>query len=156
MTFEHIGYCARMGPRLQKLVEDQLLNDLHTYGVNPHVLTIDWSDACGEGHCTDVLDGDLEELSSIVVVDPADQPTAEGWMDFIHGGGENPLFVFWLYLRVNRNGAWHEVKNRPYIPAHVWSRLPEDSKRLCTKSDSYDARWKDDPLVVAWSRSQAR
>jgi hypothetical protein len=149
-NLNHLGSTARMGPILQKEVESQLLNDLRSYGIEPSGLVIDWSDACQEGHCTQVLDGNLEDLSSVGVTTLDGNVVAEGWMDFIHGGGENPLFVFWLFLHVFRNGERHDVKNKPHIPEHIWSRLPEATKRICTNITEYDARWKNDPLVVYW------
>jgi len=146
-----------MGPLLQAEVETQLLNDLHPYGIELELsgLVVDWSDACQEGHCTQALDGNLEEMSSVGVTTLDGTVVVEGWMDFIHGGGENPLFVFWLLLDVFRNGEEHHVKYKPHIPEHIWSRLPEATKRLCTNSAKYDARWKNDPLVDLWRHTNA-
>ncbi len=155
MTLEHLGKTAAMGPALQKEVESQLLDDLLAYGINPSGLVIDWSNACQEGHCTQAIDGNLEDLSSVAVTTRDGSVVAEGWMDFIHGGGENQLVVFWLYLSVLRNGDWQKVKNEPNIPVHIWSRLPEYTKRLCAKRNEYDARWINDPLVVSWLRTSA-
>ena len=125
MSLDHLGASAAMGLLLQKEVESQLLDDLLPYGIDSSGLVIDWSNACQEGHCTQALDGNLEELSSVAVITVEGKVVAEGWMDFIHGGGENPLFVFWLFLNVLRQGKRQMVKVEPHIPAHIWMRLPE-------------------------------
>jgi len=155
MSLDHLGMTARMGPQLQKEVETQLLNDLIPYGIDPNGLSIDWSDACQEGHCAQALDGNLEDLSSVAVVNAAGAIVAEGWMDFIHGGGDNPLFAFWLFLDDLRNGQRRKVKKEPHIPGHIWARLPESTKRLCARNDAYDSAWKDDPSVVSWKLENA-
>jgi hypothetical protein len=152
MSLEHLGKTAMMGPLLQKEVESQLLNDLILYGIDPTGLSIDWSDACQEGHCTQAMDGNLEDLSSVAVVNSNGATVAEGWMEFIHGGGDNPLFVFWLFLDHLQSGEWQKVKKEPHIPGHIWARLPESTKRLCARSSGYDSNWKDDPLVVSWRK----
>jgi hypothetical protein len=150
-----MGDEERMGPLLRKEVESQLLKDLAPYGIDPKGLVIDWSCCCIEGHCTQVLDGELENFSGVTVVNSDGQAVAEGWMQFIHGGGDNPLFVFWMYLTVVRNGEQVEVKDDPNIPGHIWAKLPEKMKRLCTKTNEYDGSWGNDPLVLAWKRSQS-
>jgi hypothetical protein len=139
-----------MGPRLRAYVEDQLLADLEHYGVTGHPLTIDWSDPTQEGHVTSYLDGRLEDMSDISVRDIKGSEVARGWIDFVHGSAEAPLFVFWLYLDVLRNGAWLRVKERPGLPLHIWEQLPDQSKNLCAVRETYDSRWSDDPLVVRW------
>src|SRR3954466_12148779 len=96
----HLGETARMGPDVTAEVERQLLADLAHYGVSQSDLKIAWSDACGEGHCTRYLDGNLEELSGLGVVAPGNETVAEGWLDFVHGGDGFPLFVFWLFLSI--------------------------------------------------------
>src|SRR5262249_41047189 len=106
---EHLGKTACMGPLLLAEVERQLLADLAHYGVLSSDLTIDWSDACQEGHCTRFLDGNLEELSDIAVVTSDGETVAAGWLDFVHGGESFPLFVFWLFLDVLVNGEWKKV-----------------------------------------------
>jgi hypothetical protein len=129
--------------------------DLAHYGVAEEGLKIDWSNPCQEGHCTEALDGNLEDLSDLTVVNRRGETIAEGWMDFVHGGGENPLFVFWLFLSILRDGKWVEVKETPTIPDHVWQTLPESTKDLCMVEDGYDARWCKDPLVIEWRKSKA-
>lgn len=152
----HLGETARMGPLLLAEVERQLLADLALYGVSQPDLKIDWSDACGEGHCTRHLDGNLEELSGLEVVAPSGEIVAEGWLDFVHGGDGLPLFVFWLFLSIRVHGAWKNVKAEPVIPEHVWDGLPDQSKEACSKEGAYDARWSQDPKVVAWKRGPTR
>lgn len=150
-----LGDSAKMGPALRAEVERQLLADLEWYGVLPSGMSVDWSGACQEGHRTQVLDGNLEGLSELKVVDASGALLAEGWMDFVHGGGQNPLFVFWLFLSIRKNGRWAKVRDTPMIPSHVWKRLPVATKDLCLRTDTYDARWADDPKVREWG-SQKR
>jgi hypothetical protein len=73
-------------------------------------------------------------------------------LDFVHGGDDYPLFVFWLFLRIRVNGPWKEAKGEPVIPEHVWERLPDQSKEACCRDGTYDARWSKDPKVIAWRR----
>ena len=146
----------RMGAHLRPEVERQLLHDIMHYGLNPSGLAIDWGHACQEGHCTTVAGAMLESLSGLRVVDPNSSPVAVGWMDFIHGGDPNPLFVFWLFLDVQVVGKSARVKNEPTIPSHIWSRLPNASRDRCAIGEAYDARWAKDPLVLAWKSVRAR
>jgi hypothetical protein len=144
-----------MGDRLRREVERQLLIDLAHYrrGRSREELTIDWSNPCQEGHCTEVLDGRLESMSDVLVRRADTTVIADGWLDFVHGGGDLPLFVFWLFLDlIDDNGKSVDVKQNSAIPLHVWQTLPSDSKAACAVGDRYDARWKDDPNVKAWSR----
>ena len=148
------SYQEVMGTGLAAEVEGQLLEDLRYYGVSGEGLVIDWSQACGEGHCTDILGGNLQDVSGLAVLDESQNVIAVGWMDFIHGGGDNPLFVFWLFLHIQIEGNLHSVKDSPTIPEHIWERLPEKSRQLCAKEDTYDARWAKDPLVRAWRQER--
>ena len=147
----HLGGTARMGPALRAEVETQLLEDLRYYGVDCSSLAIDWSNSCQEGHCTQHLDGNLEELSGVAAVNERGEFMAEGWLDFVHGGPNEPLHVFWLFLSVKREDGWGEVKADSALPPHVWSRLTPSSRWLCAKPDGYDQRWATDPLVRAWA-----
>jgi hypothetical protein len=135
-----------MGPQLRAYVEQQLLIDLAHYGVSPTGLSFDWSNPCQEGHVTQYLDGILEEMSDVTVNRSDGTPTAEGWLDFIQGGADAPLFVFWLFLSLHEGDTWRKVKGESTIPHHIWERLPDYSKDRCAD----DARWSRDPLVVAW------
>jgi hypothetical protein len=114
VAMNYLSDSARMGPILLAEVERQLLVDLAHYGVSQPNLKIDWSDACGEGHCTRYLDGNLEELSGLGVVAASDGTIAEGWLDFVRGGDDFPLFVFWLFLSIRANGKWKKVKGAGY------------------------------------------
>jgi len=149
-----LGYANKMGPKLRAEVERQLLVDLQFYNVKIEGLAIDWSESCLEGHRTDYLDGDLEEWSGIAVVDSQNNIVAHGWIDFIHGGSDNPLFVFWEVLYLVNNNQNIEVREGFNIPQHVWDKLPESSKDLCVISDKYDARWCKDPLVIKWKATR--
>jgi hypothetical protein len=146
---------SEMGDGLRREVERQLLLDLEHYrhGASNEELTIDWSDPCQEGHCTEVLGGRLESMSDVLVRRSNGQVLADGWMDFVHGGGDLPLFVFWLFLDlIDDEGRSVDVKEDSSIPPHVWGKLPLASKNACTNTDRYDARWETDPNVKAWRR----
>lgn len=135
-----LGETALMGPVLRAEVERQLFEDLAFYGFRQPGLQIDWSDACQDGHCTNYLDGNLEELSDLIIRDAAGVVVADGWMDFVHGGGSNPLIVFWLFLTIHEGETRREVKTEPVIPDHIWQRLPDGTKTLCAVEGAYDAR----------------
>ncbi len=97
------GYPDYMGPRLRAEVERQLFKDFQRYSDElSDDLAINWSDICPEGHVTEYLDGWLENWSDVWIVTAQGERIAWGWIDFIHGGGDNPLFVFWYYLYVSR------------------------------------------------------
>jgi len=154
MTKE-LGYTEQMGPRLRAEVQRQLLKDFQRYyNESTHNLTIDWSDTCPEGHATIYLDGWLENWSEVKVVNSQGEIIASGWIDFIHGGGENPLFVFWYYLNIGESGS--DVVKANGIPTHIWEILPDSTKDLCLKSDSYDKAWCNDPLVLEWRKRKSR
>ena len=149
-----LGYADIMGPLLKAEVERQLTEDLAAYGVQASYLTFDYSETCPEGHMTSYLDGALENWSNIGVTDANGKDLAAGWLEFIHGGDDNPLFVFWDYLYIFEGRSWKEVKSKPGIPEHVWSQLPESSKELCATEGKYDAMWCKDPIVVKWKQSK--
>lgn len=150
------GYTTLMGPLLRAEVERQLMVDLKHYGVVCDDGWIDWSGTCPEGHTTQYRDGQLENWSGVGVGDAAGTMIAGGWIDFIHGGDDNPLFVFWQFLDIHHPGGWTTMKSAPGIPPHVWEQIPESSRVLCRHSDRYDARWAADPLVVAWQQERHR
>ena len=128
-------YVQRMGPALQQEVEKQLVEDLKQYGITETNASFDYSDACQEGHTTNYLNGELENLSSIVVRNANGIVIADGWMDFIHDGESSPLYVFWLFLDlIETDGKRIEVKKENDIPAHVWVRLPDKTKNLYIKA----------------------
>jgi hypothetical protein len=141
---------SEMGDRLRCEVERQLLLDLEHYrrcSLNEQ-LTIDWSNPCQEGHCTDIQGGRLESMSDVTVRRADGTVIADGWIDFVHGGGDLPLFVFWLFLDlVDAHGRLLHVKKDAALPLHVWHKLSPVSKNACAVRDCYDARWKDDPIV---------
>ena len=145
----------QMGDRLMREVERQLLIDLEHYrpGSLNEKLTIDWSNPCQEGHCTEFLGGSLESMDGVVVLRSDGKMVADGWIDFVHGGGDLPLFVFWLFLNlIDDEGRSVEVKKDTVIPLHIWNKLPLSSKNACTITDRYDASWKNDPSVKDWKR----
>jgi hypothetical protein len=138
----------RLGKRLRVEVERQLLEDFRYYFKDQDDITIDWSDPCGEGHETEHLDGSLENWSDVWIVNVKGERIAWGWIDFVHGGDDNPLFVFWHYLHFGEDGE--DMVRSHGIPQHIWDRLPNSSKDLCLKSGKYDARWCNDLLVAQW------
>ncbi len=72
-----------MGPELLAHVERELLLDLRHYGVSTEGFSFDWSNPCQEGHRTEFLDGHLEEMSDVRVIDRIGRPQAQGWIDFV-------------------------------------------------------------------------
>ena len=150
-----LGYTHQMGPQLRAEVERQLLNDFQRYSDEQSAdLAIDWSHTCPEGHTTEYLDGCLEDWSDVWVVNAQGERIAWGWIDFIHGGGANPLFVFWYFLRLGEGAE--ELVQAHGIPQHIWENLPESSKDLCLKSEAYDAAWRNDPLVLQWRNQKSQ
>ncbi|HEX6483699.1 MAG TPA: hypothetical protein VF043_33045 [Ktedonobacteraceae bacterium] len=135
--------------------QNTLLQDFQRYSDKlSDDLAIDWSDTCPEGHTTEYLDGYLENWSGVWVVTTQGERIAWGWMDFIHGGGDNPLFVFWYYLHFGANTQ--DVVRAHGIPQHIWESLPESSKDLCLTSETYDATWRNDPLVLQWRNQRSQ
>ncbi|MDD2917351.1 MAG: hypothetical protein PHH70_05925 [Candidatus Gracilibacteria bacterium] len=144
---EYTSAEKRMGPTLQAEVEKQLLEDLKNYNIYQEGLTIDWSNYCPEGHCTRFLGGELENWSYIDIIDNNGSFVGEGWIDFIHDGDEDPLWVFWLYLSIGEGDNAVHVKNEGGIPLHIWGKLSEKTKKLCTASGQCDSKWHDVPLA---------
>jgi hypothetical protein len=50
-------------------------------------------------------------------------------------------WFFWLFLRLREGDAWPKVKGQATIPRHVWERLSDHSRDVCTSETTYDARW---------------
>ena len=144
-----------MGAALRAEVERQLISDLAPYGIVGTGLQIDWSNVSQEGHCTHFLGGLLESLDGLVVRNSSGEAIADGWLDFVHGGEGNPLFVFWLFLASVSSSGRHKLKSEALIPEHVWEQFPDRTKWLCTREHVYDATWAKDPKVVAWKRGRA-
>jgi hypothetical protein len=142
-----------MSASLRLEVERQLLLDLEHYrpGSVDVGLMLDWSNPCQEGHQTRFLGGILESMSDVAVLDSSGAVVADGWIDFIHGGGTLPLVVFWLFLALG-NDRQRSAKGESEIPEHVWEKLSNESRDSCVVDGRYDARWSRDPRVVAWKR----
>ena len=96
----------------------------------------------------------LEDMSDVAVRNRDGATIAEGWIDFVHGGDNLPLFVFWLFLDVVEGGVRRRVKDDVFVPEHIWHRLPDESKDACAVEGRYDSRWSDDPKVIAWRRTR--
>lgn len=125
-----------MGPQLRLEVERQLFEDLQMYSTNTKNLHIDWSETIPEGHVTYYLDGYLEDWSSIGVLDSENKLVASGWIEFIHQGGNNPLFVFWQQLRLfkdNKNALVFGFG----VPDHIWIKLTDDLKSWVSQQPRY-------------------
>jgi hypothetical protein len=148
--FAHLGATARPGPVLLDRIQRQLLADLLFYGIDGPELHIDWSESLGEGHCTSCMDGTFEELSGVLIRGPRGLVVAEGWVDFVHGGGDNPIFAFWLFLSSSEG---RKLKSEPVIPEHIWQQLPHTTRELCAE-EGYDSRWSRDPLVARYRRQR--
>jgi hypothetical protein len=138
------------GSQLRAEVERQLLKDIEYYGVESKGLFFDWSHICSEGHGTWYLGDRLDNVSGLWILDKDGNVVAEGWIEFVHGGEDNPLFVFWEFLRINTPDIPRDAKIKSGIPEHIWNQLPDKSKYLCMKRGTYDARWCDDPRVMQW------
>lgn len=143
------------GSPLRAEVERQLLKDLEHYGMESDGLSFDWSQICPEGHGTWYLGDRLDGVSGLNILDKKCNVVADGWIEFIHGGEDNPLFVFWEFLRINVPDIPREAKIKKGIPEHIWNQLPDKSKDLCMKRGTYDAMWCDDPRVIEWQRTKS-
>lgn len=147
---------SQMGAMLQSEVERQLLADLDHYrpGSSANGCRIDWSNPCQEGHCTKACGGVLESMSDVLVRDVKGSLVAEGWVDFVHGGSDLPLHVFWLFLDLVEGASTVRVKDDVAIPVHVWDRLNVSSRDACATKERYDSNWINDPKVQTWQRER--
>lgn len=157
-----LGFTDRMGPQLRAEVTRQLLEDFHycTHESIDH-LTIDWSDTCPEGHNTKYLDGWLENWSGVRVVNAQGEFVAEGWLEFIHGDGDYPLFVYWEYLRPGEGEEVEEVAHAKGIPYYIWDKFSDSMKDLCLNRYVFevrrqmDSRLHNDPLIITWGKQKS-
>lgn len=125
-NYADLGFATTMGPKLRKVVEDQLVIDLRNYGVDNPELRFDWSESCIEGKCTDYLDGSIDRFSGISIFDSHDNIVAEGWMEFIQEG--DLFLVYWDTLSTFQVNKRIGGKQRPGIPDHIWAKIPDDIK----------------------------
>lgn len=133
-------------PRLRHYVEQQLIDDLNHYGIEPDDLGIDWSRSCGEGHTTAYLDGVLENDSEVYVVNREGIPIAGGWVSFLHLEKDDPLFVWWDSLSVYRGDETRTLSSPDQqIPRRVWLRMPESIRERCIARgyDPETGRWRE-------------
>ena len=144
---------STMGPRLRAEVERQLLIDLAYHGVSVRNCYFDWSEVSPEGHATRHLDGELQNWSGVQVRRETGELVAAGWIDFVHGGGDLPLFVFWDLLHIEGEAGLGRGKEDPGIPIHVWKKLPDLTKSALIQG-SDDTFWRSDPLVASWARTR--
>lgn len=140
-----------MGIVLRREVERQLLVDLEHYRADSAGagLVLDWSNSCQEGHRTESLGGVLESMSDVFVRDSSGTVIAEGWVDFIHGGGALPLIVFWQFLDLLGDGRQRVAGSD--IPAHIWANLSNESRVACAD----DPTWSQDASVLQWKQDWA-
>lgn len=124
--FGALGIADRMGAQLRALVESQLVADLHHYGVRADELRFDWSESCIEGHRTELLDGSVENFSSIAVYDASNNLIADGWMEFIHEG--DFFQAYWEFVRTWNGDQKLKEKKEVGIPAHIWKLIPESAR----------------------------
>ena len=113
-----------MGPELRKLVETQLLAELHHYRLDKPNLKIDWSNSQVEGHSMAYLDGTIESYSGILVLDENNQIVADGWMEFILEG--DFFLAYWDHITTREGKKKLSEKQMPGIPKHVWKQIPEE------------------------------
>ena len=121
--FVALGDADCMGPKLRALVESQLVGDLQKYGVRGDGFRFDWSEACIEGHRTELLDGSVENFSGITVYDLENNLIADGWMEFIHEG--DFFHSYWEFVRTWKGEQKLKEKKDVGIPEHIWKLIPE-------------------------------
>jgi len=124
--FVALGDADRMGPELRALVESQLVGDLQKYGVRGDGFRFDWSEACIEGHLTELIDGSVENFSGIMVYDLENNLIADGWMEFIHEG--DFFQAYWEFVRTWQGDQKLKEKKEVGIPAHIWKLVPETAR----------------------------
>lgn len=121
-NFIDLGFSSSLGKELRGVVEKHLMEDLKYYGVQNKSIKFDWSESCIEGHCTEYLDGSVENFSGITVYDLEDNVIADGWMEFIHE--PNFFLAYWDFITI-----WQEDKKiieKDFgLPMHVWIQIPE-------------------------------
>lgn len=120
-----MGFGRSMGPKLKKLVEEHLTEDLNHYGIDNQHLKFDWSESCIEGKCTDLLDGSIDRYSSIYVFDTGDNLIADGWMEFIH---EDAFFLVYWDMVTTYSDDKIIIDKKSGIPNHVWTKIPDNIK----------------------------
>ena len=126
---ETLSWPEGIGPRLGAEITRQLLQDLSHYGVTEPGISFDWSEACIEGHTSTYLDGEIQNYSSIGILDKSGRMIGYGWMDFVHEEESTPLFVYWDLLTIGNA----RLKKDPGIPKHIWKRLPRSAQALYTR-----------------------
>lgn len=138
-NYTDMNFASSMGPKLQQLVESQLLIDLKNYGVDRSDLRFDWSDSCIEGHRTNYLDGSLENFSGIAVFDDANNIVADGWMEFIHEGSF--FLVYWQFVTTWKGDEKLGEKKDAGIPEHVWQQIPDSIKPNYSQDKVKASKW---------------
>lgn len=123
-NYSNYGLSCCMGEKLREEVERQLLLDLKEYDTNGENLKFDWSDSCIEGHCTNYLDGTVENFSGIELYNDNNEIVIDGWMEFIHEKSENLFIVYWDFLDFYCEGKEISIKDKPGIPNHILRKLP--------------------------------
>jgi|SRR6187401_642042 len=123
-----------MGPLLRKFVEEQLIEDLTHYKVQNRDLYFDWTNSCQEGHCTDYLDGILENFSYVAVFDKNHLLIAEGWLDFVDNffdtNVDKKVIVYWEFVTTFDGQIRMVDKTEPGIPDHIWKTLDQRFKEV--------------------------
>ncbi|MFB5284678.1 hypothetical protein [Peribacillus sp. Hz7] len=125
-NYNYLGFSSIMGPKLRKLVEQQLCDDLKVYGIMGNKFKFDWSESCIEGHDTAYLDGEVENFSGINIFNEKDEHIAEGWMEFIHEPTYNFFIAYWEFLRFFDLGKEINIKDKVGIPLHIFNEIPEN------------------------------
>lgn len=113
-----------MGPKLRRLVEEQLSLDLRNYKIYQDQINFDWSESCIEGHDLELLDGSVENFSNISVYDNDGKLIAEGWMDFVYGG--DFFMAFWELIKTLEGDKKIAEKKEFGIPKHIWKQIPDN------------------------------
>ncbi len=117
-----------MGPKLRRLVEQQLCDDMKVYGLTEDHYKFDWSESCIEGHDAVYLDGTVENFSGINVFNEKNEHIAEGWMEFIHEPAYNFFIAYWEFLSLYELGREIIIKDKAGIPLHIYNKIPENAQ----------------------------
>lgn len=135
-NYHDYGLSHPMGDKLRKEIERQLADDIRHYGVVDAGLKFDWSECVIEGHTARVLDGYMENFSSIKVFNAKDKLIAEGWMDYIFDKQHDLFIVYWDLLDLCIHGKMKQVKDFG-VPEYIYSNLPDDIKIKCKKTHCF-------------------
>lgn len=117
------GFSSSMGPKLRKLVQIQLVDELNSLLSMSFEFDFDWSESCIEGHDGMFLDSSLENYSGIILIDKQASIKADGWMDFIQEG--DFFLAYWDQITVWQNDRELFSKDLG-ISSYAFALVPEE------------------------------